>query len=361
MKIRYITKRTGPELLYIIEKANEILIDHKRQGFDLTLRQLYYQFIGQKVFPSSWIDEKYNIEHNLPANSMNTIKNYKRLGGIIDDARKCGLLDWEYLEDRARNIVNAGPFFTGPQDVLNTYQNGLVIDCRSTQNKYVEIWVEKDAAVQVVDKVSRRYGMPFLAARGYLSTSEAHAAALRFRLENHHNRSAHIIYLGDHDPSGFDMSRDLESRMTELYRVEDFTMHRVALNLDQVRERNLPPDPAKTTDARCKAYIERFGNESWELDAVNVKDLQRILATRAEQLTDMTELKYMRDKQQRMRDAIGVVADNWEEIIEQYEIHDASDVEERNDLLQCRSCESDCEISEITPDGLCESCSEEND
>ncbi len=53
-----------------------------------------------------------------------------------------------------------------------------------------------------------------------------------------------------------------------------FEVRRIALNMDQVRQYNPPPNPAKMTDSRVGDYIERFGRSSWELDALppNVLD-----------------------------------------------------------------------------------------
>jgi hypothetical protein len=76
-----------------------------------------------------------------------------------------------------------------------------------------------------------------------------------------------IIHLGDHDPSGIDMTRDIVGRL-EMF-MGGTELKRVALNMDQVRKYNPPPNPAKITDSRCAEYIKNYGNESWELDALD--------------------------------------------------------------------------------------------
>lgn len=75
-----------------------------------------------------------------------------------------------------------------------------------------------------------------------------------------------IFYLGDHDPSGIDMTRDIRDRL-RMFGV-DVEIDRLALNMDQVKKYNPPPNPAKMTDTRCHSYVSEFGNESWELDAL---------------------------------------------------------------------------------------------
>lgn len=76
---------------YIIEKANIILADWHSQGYDLTVRQLYYQFVARDWFPGSWVD---------PATgSTNNQKSYEKMGRIVSRARKAGMIDWKYLVD----------------------------------------------------------------------------------------------------------------------------------------------------------------------------------------------------------------------------------------------------------------------
>jgi hypothetical protein len=48
-----------------------------------------------------------------------------------------------------------------------------------------------------------------------------------------------------------------------------FEMRRIALTMEQVDEEQPPPNPAKTTDSRFADYRRKYGDESWELDALN--------------------------------------------------------------------------------------------
>jgi hypothetical protein len=92
-----------------------------------------------------------------------------------------------------------------------------------------------------------------------------------------------IIHLGDHDPTGIDMSRDIVARL-EMFLGENegegFIFERVALNMDQIQRYNPPPQPAKTTDSRYKKYIEKFGDDSWELDALTPEVMTDLIEDR---------------------------------------------------------------------------------
>jgi hypothetical protein len=81
-------------------------------------------------------------------------------------------------------------------------------------------------------------------------------------------KEVHIIHLGDHDPSGIDMSRDIEEKL-ELFTDSKIHLERIALNMNQVQQYNLPSDPAKATDSRFAGYQAIYGDDSWELDALD--------------------------------------------------------------------------------------------
>ena len=92
MKHCYVHKNIGEARLAIIEQANQIIVEYYDAGYDLTLRQLYYQFIARDIFPADWLvnvrtgkriksDRWGNIEQEITSEySKNHEKNYNRLG-----------------------------------------------------------------------------------------------------------------------------------------------------------------------------------------------------------------------------------------------------------------------------------------
>jgi hypothetical protein len=146
--------------------------------------------------------------------------------------------------------------------------------------------------------------VPFTANKGYSSQSAMYEASKRFLAAAEDGRECFVIYLGDHDPSGIDMSRDVEERLdlfvkTSMNRCDEIgpnepsavTMKRVALNMAQVRELNPPENPAKITDSRAEGYIARFGVSSWELDAIEPRQLAQIVTTAIEEIMDVEKFK----------------------------------------------------------------------
>ncbi len=254
-RIAYIDKSFTPGSLAVIDKANTICADYARQGFDLTLRQLYYQFVSR-----GWI--------------ANKDTEYKRLGQIVNDARLAGLLDWGYIVDRTRNL-RALAHWNAPGSVLDSAAYGYRTDRWASQPRRVEVWIEKDALVGVIAGVCNRLDVPYFSCRGYTSQSELWGAAMRLIDHRDRGQDPVVIHLGDHDPSGIDMTRDIQDRLA-LFGAKA-TVRRIALNMDQVRHYQPPPNPAKLTDARASGYISRYGTESWELDALDPATLDALI------------------------------------------------------------------------------------
>jgi hypothetical protein len=108
-----------------------------------------------------------------------------------------------------------------------------------------------------------------------------------------------IIHLGDHDPSGIDMTRDIKERMAMFG--ANVRVDRIALNMDQIQRYSPPPNPAKIADTRAGAYIKNYGNESWELDALEPVELDRLIRKQIEIYLDRKLYDRAKKKEERER------------------------------------------------------------
>jgi len=77
-----------------------------------------------------------------------------------------------------------------------------------------------------------------------------------------------VFHLGDHDPSGMDMTRDNHDRIS-LYASHDVKVIRIGLSMEQVEQYNPPPNFAKESDTRYEKYKKKYGSLCWELDALS--------------------------------------------------------------------------------------------
>ena len=94
-----------------------------------------------------------------------------------------------------------------------------------------------------------------------------------------------ILYLGDHDPSGLDMIRDIADRLEEFGVSPE--VRPIGLTMTQIKKYNPPTNPAKITDPRAGWYIKQYGAKSWEVDALNPKILHALVKKNVEGLIDM--------------------------------------------------------------------------
>ncbi len=292
-KIEYVPKMFRSETLDLIDLASDIIDEYQGQGFVLTLRQLYYQMVARDVIP-------------------NTERSYKRMGSIVADARLAGLLSWEAIEDRTRNIRH-NPHWDKPQDIIRDAAEQFRIDVWADQEWAPEVWIEKDALVGVIERVCTRLDIPYFSCRGYTSLSEIwNAGHHRIRGAIDAGRKPLIIHLGDHDPSGIDMTRDIIERL-EMFAGESILVSRIALNRDQIDQYNPPPNPAKLSDSRCRRYIAEHGSSSWELDALDPSTIERLVEDEVMMYADPDLLDASIARQEVHRKKLAEVASRFDE------------------------------------------------
>lgn len=293
----YVSKRFRDDTLDRIRAANRIIAEYQAQGFKLTLRQLYYQFVSRDWLP-------------------NTQRSYKQLGDTVNDGRLAGLIDWEAIEDRTRNM-RCNSHWDSPGQIVRACAQQFQMDLWDGQDNYCEVWIEKDALVGVIERVCTELDVSFFACRGYTSQSEMWAAAQRIIEQEEAGRETIIFHLGDHDPSGIDMTRDIQDRMRMFG--SEVEVRRIALNMDQVEQYDPPPNPAKMTDARFESYEREFGTQSWELDALEPRVIVGLIEDHVGQLIDYDRRDARLEEQDEARRGLNKVATNWQNVVDKLE------------------------------------------
>lgn len=250
-----------------IATCNAIIAEYQAQELRLTLRQLYYQLVSRNVIP-------------------NTERSYKGLGSLVSDARLAGRMDWAAIEDRNR-IPEIPLEFQDLHHCVRSYMEHYRLPRWSGQENYVELWVEKAALAGVLQPLANEFHVTLMVNRGYSSQSAMYEAAQRFKDAG--PRSSILFYLGDHDPSGEDMVRDIRDRLCMFGRRVD--VRKLALTRDQIDEYDPPPNPTKVTDTRAAAYIAKHGEHSWEVDALNPSMLADIIRGAFDEVIDAESMK----------------------------------------------------------------------
>jgi len=332
VKIRYEDWRPSADARIDIRRAEAVCQQYATDGYDLTLRQLYYQFVAR-----AWIE--------------NSQKSYKRLGEIINRARLAGLLDWDYIVDRTRNLRGTS-HWEAPGSGIDSAAYSYRLDKWADQPRRVEVWVEKEALAGVVQRVAAEHDVNWFSCRGYVSQSEQWAAARRMLGYLRGGQAVTVLHLGDHDPSGIDMTRDIRDRLQTFITQDWLTEHsrwfddgtsegtikvseilehiryqtdgagepievrRIALNFDQVQQYTPPPNPAKLTDSRANGYIAQYGYESWELDALPPEVLAQLVRDHIATIRDNDAYELIEAQERRERELLQQAAGRWDDLVD---------------------------------------------
>lgn len=282
---------------HLINCINKVLEDYRRQGYILTLRQLYYQLVSRDIIP-------------------NSLKEYHKIGNVVSSGRLAGLIDWNMIEDRTRT-PSSRSHWDSPNEILATVVNAYYRSRWETQKTYVEVWCEKDAVSNIIEPVCKEWDVVYMANRGYSSQSAMYSGAQRLIKARERGAFIIIIYIGDHDPSGIDMTRDIDDRLGLFVFGGDAkldTVDRIALNMDQIEEYEPPRNPAKMTDSRYESYREIHGDSSWELDALEPAMLRNVVEEKIKQHIDFDEWEQIEKIENEHKEKLRKIANNFENI-----------------------------------------------
>lgn len=324
--IQYEVWNSSDRLFQLAQECVSIARSYQQQGYDLSVRQLYYQLVARD-----------RIE--------NTDKSYKQIVNVVDKARMSGLMDWDMIVDRTRRL-SGNQHWDSPDQIVDAAARGFRIDKWEGQPRRVEVWVEKEALSGVVGRAAEQEDVDWFACRGYSSSSAMWRAAQRFYWYWRSGQAVTVLHLGDHDPSGIDMSRDIEDRLQLFLSVdwatryseafaseplyvqykevvehlssyvtgEPLQIKRIALNMDQVLAYNPPPNFAKVTDSRAGKYISQYGDQSWELDALDPTTLADLIRNEIHFLRDDERYNARLDAETGERARLERLTGRWDEV-----------------------------------------------
>jgi len=292
MKFCYLPHNFNYATERLIGECNAVLENLTGQGYLPTLRQLYYQLVSK----------------NIIANKQSE---YKKLVDVCNKGRLAGLIDWDHLQDLTRDLRGLS-HWDNPADIIAASAQSFRLDKWETQKTRVEVWGEKDALRNIVQRACNALDVPFFICRGYTSASEMYSAAQRLIGYIRNKQRPVIIHLGDHDPSGIDMTRDIQERLNLFGAAVD--MRRIALNMDQIEQYNPPPNPAKVTDSRFAGYVEEYGEQSWELDALDPPTLSALIRKEVQAFIDPVAWNTIEDREHEGIETLRKTSRLWNEV-----------------------------------------------
>jgi hypothetical protein len=254
--------RFGADALARIATINDVVRTYQAEGYRLTLRQLYYQLVTVNAI-------------------VNEERSYKNLGELLGQARLAGLVDWNAIEDRQR-VPRMHIEFDDIVQRVDVALDNYRLRRWADQPYYVELWVEKEALAGVLEPIANEHHVVLMVNKGYSSLSAMKESADRFiegtKQQTPAERMGVLLYLGDHDPSGEDMVRDVRDRLSLLgVYPRNLEVRKIALTTAQVQRYKPPHNPAKTTDSRYEAYRRLHGDRCWEVDALPPRVLTQLI------------------------------------------------------------------------------------
>lgn len=295
MREKFINWAPKEATLAVVAKAQEILAEYKARGRVVTLRQLYYQFVARDLI-------------------KNEQKEYKRLGEILNQARLAGMIDWNLMIDRTRELERI-PRWSSPSDILEGVAEQYQEDLWAKMKNRVEVWIEKDALIGVIEDICRELRVDYFACRGNVSQSSQYEAGIRFQRYAKKYQRVTVLHLGDHDPNGIDMSRDNAARLS-MFSDGKVTLKRIALTMEQVEQYNPPPNPAKESDSRYERYVAEFGiTDCWELDALDPDVISDLITDEVLQLRDDRLWESNLEQENENKKMLKETSDRWGDVV----------------------------------------------
>jgi hypothetical protein len=229
----------------------------------------------------------------------------KRVYRLLKEARERGLIPWEWIVDETRSLERRQSW-ADPAAYVRTVSRAYRRDFWKQQPKRVEVWSEKGTVRGVLAPALDKYGVGFRVMHGFGSATAIYDIA-----NDDDGRSLIILYVGDYDPSGMYMSEeDIPQRLGQ-YGGDHVEVKRIALLLNHVT--SLPSFPAsdKRNDPRYSWFVGNFGNQCWELDALDPNDLRRLVENAIKKEIEPVAWKRCAVVEKAEKQSLRTVLDNW--------------------------------------------------
>lgn len=231
-------------------------------------------------------------------------KETDKVGNALRHARNSGLIPWDWIVDTSRQ---GRTYNFGGYDTPEAYINELLEvnlyrkDYWSNQPYHLEVWSEKETIVGVIDPILRKWSVDFKNLRGFNSTSNVYRDAQRSKALS---KPMVALYIGDYDISGLYMSEcDLPRRLEEYE--AGIQIVRIALKQEDTIGHAGHNITEKKGDPRFKWWCENeFGNQYWEVDGMDPRDLRTRLDEQIESYVDMAAWQHMQLTEAAEKEAI---------------------------------------------------------
>ena len=233
---------------------------------------------------------------------------YKSLLDLLTRARLAGLVPMEQIADETRP-VETWSVHRDVQDYIGreidsfcrTYWRDLLV----SQPNHIELVAEKNTVAPIVTPVTREYCIPTTIGRGYCSLPPRAAMASRYRRSG--KAGFVLLVVSDLDPDGEEIAHSLARSLRDDFGVRPIQPVKVALTAAQAERFGLHGDvEAKRGSAHYDKFVERYGKDVYELEALLPEQLQDLIRRAVHSVLDLEAFRH--EQQQERSDAQSLAA-----------------------------------------------------
>jgi hypothetical protein len=266
------------------------VLQEYRKFWPLTDRQIHYALLNHPpLIHASKPDSRY----------VNNQRCYKRLCDLMTRARLEGVIPFPCIHDPTRPVVvwqqpqSVGPFI---REEIDGFLKGYYRDLMQSQPNHIEIVGEKNTIESVLRPVAMDYTIPYTIGRGYSSLPPRYEMAQRF--EKSGKEQLVLLVLSDFDPEGEDIAESFARSMRDDFKIKRLVPVKVALKHDQIVAMGLVPQmKAKDGGSRCKKFVERHGENVYELEAIPPDAMQKLLRDAIDSVIDVESFNVEGDRE----------------------------------------------------------------
>ncbi|HEX3152957.1 MAG TPA: ParB N-terminal domain-containing protein [Gemmataceae bacterium] len=292
--------------------ASVEVLDANRRYWPLSIRQVHYRLLNNP--PSRNTDPRFNT-----GSYQNDRASYQDLSDLMCRARLAGFIEWAAISDDTRPVSvwqkwqSVGGYV---REQLDSLFGDFRRDLLQSQASHIELVAEKMTVSATADRVASEFRANVMIGRGFSSITAKHDLVQRFKASG--KDFLVLLIVTDFDPSGETIAENLAASIRDEFGViEPVEAHRVALTAEQVRMYGLPPGgKAKKDSPGYAAFVRRFGDNVYELEALEPAQLESLIRDafasvldhdmlRNEQAKEVEEQRELERQRQEILEAIG--------------------------------------------------------
>ena len=259
-------------------QAVMVVLEKLRDFWPVSVRKVHYDLLNDPP-----------LCHASKPNSVyrNDNDSWDKCIDICARGRLEGYIPWEAIGDETRPVVTWNVHQdprTFMRREIDRFGKGYWRALQQSQPHHIEILGEKNTLIPILKPIAMEYCIPLTTGRGFCSLPPRRAMQERF--DKSGKDDLVLLIVSDFDPAGETIAESFARSMRDDF---DLDVHpiKVALTFQQTQEMDLPPAlPAKEKTSTYKAFAEKYGDDTWEVEALDPDTLQDLLRDAIDSVLD---------------------------------------------------------------------------